>query len=311
MKFPMPTATRVAVKTILLATDFSAASDAAMNYSLGLACYYDSKLITAHVVWAMQYFSPKSPIQFAEPMDAVVEENMRQWVHRVIGAGISHTEVVPSGNVADCLSQLISTNDHIDLLVMGTHGRMGLEKLINGSVAEEMIRQVKCPVLVVGPKVLTGSWSREGRTTTDLEFKVAWKRILFATDLASGSLATAYNAVKVAEDHDAELTMLHVVEPSSEFSQLPESILGQSYKSIKLKNLLPDQHELRHAPEVLLEQGHPAEVITRVAMRKTIDLIVLGARRTAPHLFSATHLSNSVVHEVIAHADCPVLLLPR
>ena len=311
MRFPMPTATRVAVKTILLATDFSSASDAAMNYALGLASYYDSKLITAHVVWPMQYFSPESAVSFVEQMEAVVEQNMRQWVHRVSGAGISHTEVVPSGNVADCLSLLISTSDQIDLLVMGTHGRMGLAKLINGSVAEEMIRQVKCPVLVVGPKVLTGSWSREGRTTTDLEFEVAWKRILFATDLASGSLASAYNAVKVAEDHDAELTLLHVAQPPSESPQLPEIILGQSYKSLKLKNLLPDQHELRHPPEVLLDQGDAAEVITRVARRRATDLIVLGAHRTEHHVFAATHLSNSVVHKVIAHADCPVLLLPR
>ena len=70
MRFPMPTATRVAVKTILLATDFSAASEAAMNYAVGLACYYDSKLITAHVVWPMQYFSPEPAVSFIEQMDA-------------------------------------------------------------------------------------------------------------------------------------------------------------------------------------------------------------------------------------------------
>ena len=311
MRFPMPTATRVAVKTILLATDFSAASDAAMNFAVGLACYYDSKLITAHVVWPMQYFSPEPAVSFIEQMDAVVGENMQQWAQRVRESGIPHTEVVPTGNVADCLSQLMSTSDQIDLLVMGTHGRMGLDKLINGSVAEEMIRQAKCPVLVVGPQVVMGKWGREGRATTNLEFEVAWKRILFATDLASGSLATAHNAVKVAEDHDAELTLLHVVQPSSESSQLPEIILGQSYKSIKLRNLLPPQYELKHAPEVLLEQGDPAEVITRVARRRTADLIVMGAHRTEHHLFAATHLWSSVVHHVIARADCPVLLLPR
>ncbi len=310
MKFPSPTAIRVGVKTILLATDFTQASQAAMNYALGIARYYGSKLVTAHVVWPLQLFSAEASVPFSEQMDAIEEEQMREWIDRVQGTGISHAEVVPDGDVSDCLAWLLSSGEKIDLLVMGTHRRSGLDKLVNGSVSEEMIRQANCPVLVVGPQVLTGNWGR-GNEHMDLEMELTWKRILVATDLSSGSLATAYNAVALAEDHDAELTLLHVLEPLADSALLADTIPAESYRLLKLKNLIPDRHDLRSEPKAIVEKGETAETIVRVANKKSIDLIVLGAHKTERHLFLATHLPTSVAHKVIINASCPVLLMPR
>jgi nucleotide-binding universal stress UspA family protein len=312
MIFPMP-ATEISVQTILFATDFSEASESARNYALGLARFYGSKLITAHVMSRQphQLVPPESAPFISDQLENIAKDEMQQWSSRLTAAGLFHEEALPSGDVAECLSDLIGSKQ-VDLLVLGTHGRTGIGKLLIGSVAEEMVRQVKCPVLVVGPRVLIRRFDRLSSERGGLEFAINWKRILFATDFSPASLASATKVMSLAEEHDSELSLLHVVPAGQpEKEENSNVVSGTTYYARRLQKLVPQDHNLKKRPRFLVEHGDVAEVIVTSAARRLADLIVLGARSAEHHLLSATHFPTSVAHRVMAHADCPVLLLPR
>jgi nucleotide-binding universal stress UspA family protein len=92
--------------------------------------------------------------------------------------------------------------------------------------------------------------------------------------------------------------------------QAPNLVSGMTYYARRLQKLIPSRNGLKTKPVFMVETGDPAEVIVKVAEKRLADLIVLGARNAEKHLLSATHLPTSVAHNVIANADCPVLLLP-
>ncbi len=111
--------------------------------------------------------------------------------------------LVRQGDVWEEVERLISEK-HIDLLIIGTHGRRGLGKLVFGSVAEQIFRHADCPVLTVGP----GSF--EGPIIDATE--VVWP-FLFATDFGVASLRALPYAVSFANRVATKLILLHVIPP--------------------------------------------------------------------------------------------------
>jgi nucleotide-binding universal stress UspA family protein len=101
------------------------------------------------------------------------------------------------------------------LIVMGTHGRKGLEKLILGSVAEKVLRRAHCPVLTVSPRVHVPP-----------ERAIGMKRILFATDFSPSSQIAAAYAVLLAQENQAQLDIVHVIEPQKPGELVHSSELG-------------------------------------------------------------------------------------
>jgi nucleotide-binding universal stress UspA family protein len=101
---------------------------------------------------------------------------------------------------------------HIDLLVLGTHGREGIGKLAMGSVAESLLRQSSCPVLTVGPKACGRIKQEFDETGKDIRpAEIELKHIIFAVDFSPESLAAAPFAVSLAEEFQARLALLHVI----------------------------------------------------------------------------------------------------
>ena len=146
----------ISLKNILFATDFSEASQAALPYAAAIARRYDSQLHIAHIMSPSGYIIPSQPgdrvtldsIQEAALADA--RQSMETLASHL--KTIPHHTYVREGEVWESLSDIIQTRE-IDLLIMGTHGRTGVEKLVLGSKAEEILRQAPCPVLTVGPKI--------------------------------------------------------------------------------------------------------------------------------------------------------------
>ncbi len=168
---------RVLLTKILVTTDFSEISDHALDYAVSLAKRYDARIYLAHVI-------TPDPFQFAEPQLAqATYEKVRQAAEEGITdilisgklRGVPHEVLLEEGNVWPSLEKLI-TDHEIDLVVVGTHGRGKVQKLLIGSVAEEIFRQADCAVLTVGPAV-KGDGSKE----------VELKNILFATDFGPGA----------------------------------------------------------------------------------------------------------------------------
>ena len=192
---------RIALKNILFATDFSPCSNAALPYALSVARRYGAMLHAAYVMPTeadMLFMSPEIWPAVAEDEDKRMQGYIEQLENQL--QGLPHDVLTPRGKVSDALARIIEGRE-IDLLVLGTHGRTGVRKLVMGSVAEEIFRRAACPVLSVGPNVAC-------KPNGEIQFQ----HILFATDFSEDSLAALPYAISLAEEDQAQLAMLHVIE---------------------------------------------------------------------------------------------------
>jgi nucleotide-binding universal stress UspA family protein len=283
--------TRVTLKNILFATDFSSAAGLAAPIAIQIAKRYGAKLYGVHVNRFDDY-TGVAPNAWAVMAEAA-EKETKEDAQRLDGQlqGIEHEVVIGEGNTWEVISNLIERKE-IDLIVLGTRGRTGLGKVILGSVAEQILRQAPCPVLTVGPHV--NPWSDEyGKM----------REILYATDLAIENPLAAPYALSLAQENQAHLVLLHVVE-DPKAGDLIDSPEFMEVKERKLQQLVTEQAGLWCNPTYVVERGPAAEKILDVAKRRHTDLIVLGAR---PAKGLATHLNMGTVHKVVSQATCPVL----
>ncbi len=289
----MEASTRISLEHILFATDFSPGSDAALPYAVSIARRYNSKIYLVNVI------APESP-EFVPPValysthelaDQYAQEQLERISVRL--HGIPHYVVLRHGDVWEVLSEIIQKND-MDLLVMGTHGRSGFRKMLMGSLAEEVFRQAPCPVLTIGPKVCV-----QPRSTVELG------NILYATDFSHESRTAAAYALSLAQEHEAHLTLLHVIENlDGNGSSKPEKAAEALHR---LKTLVPAESELWCSPEFVVECGAPVDRILEAADKQQADLIVLGARRASGSFPIEAHLPTGTAQKVVSQSKRPVL----
>lgn len=284
--------TRIQVRNILLATDFSSTSEAALPHALALARRYDAQLFVAHVI-RPDLFEMVPSEQSATVQESARRHAQEQMARLLVSGrlrGIPHQILIGEGSLWSVIAHDIETHE-IDLVVAGTHGRTGSRKLLLGSVAEEIFRLAACPVLTVGPRVV-------GRGALDSP-----KHVLFATDFRAESERAAAFAISLAQENQAHLTMLHVVKDAVDSTSHNSTMLREFFTR-RLKGLVPLDAELWCDPEFLVEFGDPAESILRVADARSAELVVLGIRRLATF---AGHLPPATAYKVVCQAHCPVL----
>jgi len=284
---------KVSLTKILVATDFSPESERALDYALALARRYDARIYLAHII-------TPDPFLYAEPALAqATYEKVRQTAEQGIAdilvsgklRGIPHEVLLEEGNVWPVLERMIEKNE-IDLLISGTHGRGKVQKVLIGSVAEEIFRQASCPVMTVGPHV-------KGETPKETDLK----NILFATDFGTGAEKAAAYAFSLAEEHNARLTMLHVIQEATAFTE--EGVRRQrEFHTANLKKLVPAGAENWCKPEFRASFGEAAEEILTMARETNADLIVMGAK---PRKSLAGHVPATIAYNVVVKAQCPVL----
>jgi len=283
----------IALKNLLFATDFSPCSNAALPYAVAVAHRCSANLFAAHVVSAESYLFVGPEVWRALQMDeqqapppvdaAALEEHLR---------GARHEVLTPEGDVSNVLFRLV--RDHnIDLLVLGTHGRTGLQKLLMGSVAESIFRLAPCPVLTVGPHV------RDGEHAPDL------RHVLFATDFSEESLRASRYAVSLAQCHRARLSVIHVLQDPATGTVNLES--NEDFLLARLREAVPPEPSLQFQPGYVVSFGLVAEQILGFAADHNADLIVLGVRAAYPGRGTGPLLGNTTAQQIVAHASCPVL----
>jgi nucleotide-binding universal stress UspA family protein len=137
------------IHTILHPTDFSPQSTYAFHLAHALARDYGARLILAHVREPQPFGAygefgamPMEPIETREEMEA------RLNAMTIPGTTVAVEHCLVDGVAADQIVHL-AQNNRCDLIVMGTHGRTGLGRLLMGSVAEKVVRKAPCPVLTV------------------------------------------------------------------------------------------------------------------------------------------------------------------
>jgi nucleotide-binding universal stress UspA family protein len=286
-------ATRVAFKNILFATDFSEPSRHALLHALAMAKRYDAKLTVVHVA------APEAATPI--PMEPVPLE--LDWQKKKAAESLArledfeplhmypHETILKQGNPWMEMSGVIEDKG-IDLIVLGTHGRGVFATLMLGSVAEQVLRHATCPVLTVGPFVSPSVVDREQLS-----------HILFATDFSEGSMHALPYALSLAEENNAGLTLIHVMEQLQPMPIEYSKELLADYRK-RLWQLVPEEANLWCKPQVVVEIGVAADTIVRTAHDRMADLIVMGVH---PGGVVASHLPWTVIHSVVRHSRCPVL----
>jgi nucleotide-binding universal stress UspA family protein len=287
---------RVVLRNILYLTDFSEPSEVALPFAASIAREYGAKVHAYHVLIpaTYAYTTPELTAAAIEGQEDAASANM-QRVGAYLGS-VPHETIVERGTgIWSSLEEAIK-DYAIDLIVLGTHGRTGAQKLLLGSVAEEVFRRSHVPVLTIGPGERRGA-HRGAR----------FHHVLFATDFTNESLAAAPYALSMAQENEARLTLLHVMkEPETKpYDKSVEDAMSSAF--FRLHELVPQTAESWCKPEAVVEFGNPAEQILKTAKERGADLIVLGVRGRKGVPGAATHLERATAHKVVVHAECPVL----
>jgi len=294
----------VTFENIVVATDFSQVSSRAVEYAANIASDNDSRLYVLHA-------SPpevRLPIPL-DPLPASLDPEIihaRESLYKLSKSKAVKTlqceEILERGPVWDVVKE-VAENKRADLVVVGTHGRTGLKKLVLGSVAEEIFRCAACPVLTVGPAAIPTQQIR---------------KVLYATDFGAASVHALPYAIDFANRDGGELLMLHLTRPipieyvgptwypSSDITDR-EDLDKQEFLP-KLMRLLPSQEGLNCEVKYLVETHFPSEGIVNVAKAYKADLIVMGIRDSGRHSPRvAAHMPWAIAYEVVCGAECPVL----
>jgi nucleotide-binding universal stress UspA family protein len=292
MMASIETASEIKLSNILYLTDFSEPAEAALPFVTAIARKYGSRVYATHVLLPDVYacLTPEFGDVVTAGLEQAAETRMRKVVAEL--AGLPHETIIEWGpDVWQTLRRVVEKNN-IDLVVLGTHGRKGVQKLLLGSVAEEIWRRSDVPVLTVGPSV--------SRARPVAQFH----KVLFATDFTPESLAGLPYAVSMAREYRAHLVLLHVIR---QFKK--EEILGELSAADAIHcliQMLPQDAGLCSRPELVVKYGEPAKNIIDTASTCDADLIVLGVHHGGGY-GAATHVELTIAHDVVVNAPCPVL----
>jgi len=286
------------VKNILYLTDFSKPSEEALQYAITCGRGFGAKVHALHIVVPepLIYSTPGLTALAIQAEDEKAHAEMLRIDSEL--SGLQHVTSVQRGiEVWPAVQEAIQEED-IDLIILGTHGRTGAEKLLLGSVAEEIFRRSPVPVLTIGPGV-----------RASVHNGARFHRVLFATDFSPESLAAAPYALSLAQKNQSHLELITVMHKPGALddSELRLFEVSVAEAISRLYEIIPQNANFEFPPAVAVEYGEPAERIVEVAKQHDVDLIVIGVRDAARHLGAATHLERAIAHKVVARARCPVL----
>ncbi|MCU0305655.1 MAG: universal stress protein [Thermoanaerobaculales bacterium] len=286
-------------RKILVATDFSTTADSAERLAYYLAVELGAELHVLHVRVILEdpLMAEEKQLEIQRLM-ASADAATREAFERAHGAAREltvETHLVRSLSAAEAIAES-ATELGCDLVVMGTHGRRGIKHLLLGSVAENVVRSVRVPVLTVRPGVEVG--------------EAGVKRILVPFDFSDRSAAAVRVAGAWADVFGAEITLLHVVEPVvyPEFYSI--NVVSDDVMT-RLRDRATEALDAS-ATDLLANRpvsttvliGRAADTIVTEAQPANYDLVVMGTRG----LSGLEHIVlGSVVEGVLRR--CPVPLL--
>ena len=293
------------INSILFPTDFSDVAEGAFAHAAHLALRYHATIHVFNVVSPEDgddtnpmNFLPVQPAEGGDTDDTAVQHVEVQTATQERGTVPVVYSQTDSPSPSEAIISYAQDQD-VDLVVMGTHGRRGMDRLLSGSVSEEVVRGAPCPVFTV--------------LATDAEDHVPTiSRVLAPVDLSDQSDLIVNHATALADAYDTPLDLLHVVE---------EAAYPSAYGLDPLTPALPDvQDRAREALETLAGELdlHPGPVNVHVlAGNAARDIVEFADEQEADLIVMATHgrtglerfLIGSVAEKVVRRARCPVFTL--
>lgn len=309
------------LNNILVAHDFSDCSSQALDYGIELALETGAKLHFLHVeiFHEDQFLNMPSPKSKAEQL----RENLREDINAsIIRQGFDSTDipgiqysVLGDYSAVNAINIYCSEKD-IDIVVMGTHGRRGMERLMKqstqvhgtgryflGSVAEAVVRTAPCSVFTVREKSPLKS------------FKSYLKKIVVPVELLGQETEALQFAMDMAAFYEVQLEILHVVEEwevSPHYEARNVLVFDQrNHEKIvleKLKELIEKEKRAEVFVEFVVLKGDPATEILRHIQGRNDDIVILTANEVAGHWQEG---KGSTIERIVRAAGCPVITVKR
>jgi nucleotide-binding universal stress UspA family protein len=292
---------------ILCPIDFSDFSLDGLRHGLRLAEWYSAQLTLFHAYQLSQPIPvaglPGSVPTFVDAEPGSMAEEVRRFCAPLVGPSDQSVEVIVSPGDAATEIRREAERLPYDLLILGTHGRSGFQRLFLGSVTEKVLRSTRVPVLTVPPPVQEAG-------------SPLYKTILCPLEFSDASLRALEYALSLAKEADARLLLLHVIEgvlgdiASDTKAHLSVSEYYrhlQQEAAARLHALVPDDAGAWSRPDVRVVQGRAHHEILKVAADEGVDSIVMGVHGKGGIMDRL--MFGSTTHRVIREAGCPVLTL--
>lgn len=283
---------RVAIRNILVLTDFSPRSEAAVEYATRWARKLGAML---HIAYFIRPTSYALAWDVYGPVMEKVWEDGRAGLAAIDASpelkDVLHATYLNPGEIHDGLNELIAAQK-VDLVILASAARTGLGKILMGSTAESVFRTAPCPVLILGPSARLPEKAKEAQT------------LLLAADFGPATARASALALSLAQELQARLYLLHVLPSPGGNKTPPES--ERAAIEQQLRALAPPEAESWCEPIPMVRVGEPAAEIVKAASEVGADLVALGTRRP-PRLAVYTGWANA--YAVLHNAPCPVLTI--
>lgn len=300
----------ISIKRIVCPTDFSPHAARAMDHAAALARWYGAEVTALHVV--PRILPPAAALAAYPalmPLAPTGREQIETALHEALEparrAGAPTRLEVREGDIAEEVL-LAARGLTADMLVLGTHGHGGFRRFLLGSVTEKVLRRAPCPVLSIAPPAHAAATGAGP----------LYKTVLCPVDFSDSSMNALRYALSLAQEADARLSVVHVVEgllqsaPGQE-GEIPIDLSAYSRflnddARKKLRQAIPVEARTWCTPEEVVTTGRAYEEIVRLAEEKRADLIVMGV-----HGRSALDMVffGSSTNHVVRTAACPVLVI--
>ncbi len=280
---------------VLLATDFSAASQAAFQTALDVCTAFQASLSILHVFEYTDAVPPETGGQLLE-LDSFYESarsSLDRLVQEARRSGVACEASMGSGIPSVTIRETITSNA-IDLAILGTNALHGFERLVFGSTAEVVLRKASCPVLTVGPQASNAPRADQIKSP-----------VVFATDFHLTTTHAICYAAAICKATRSPLHCLHV---------LPRTLEGGSRRHITLqimtealKHVASESGTTIDPPVCAITYGSEiSSAVVDYARQQKAKLIVLGVREAS---MVASHVPAHIAYRIITEASCPVLTM--
>jgi nucleotide-binding universal stress UspA family protein len=289
----------VRFRKILCPVDFFKPSKRAFEFAVKFAANYDAQVHALHVVAPVIPAAYGAPFSVADLTADLQKESVRLLQKLKSEAAKSGVRVTTEVRLGDIDLEIRRTVDAqgVDLVILGTHGRRGFERLVMGSVTERMLRHCPVPLITVGP-------GRKGASTPP-----NIRRILVTTDFSAGTHDAMAYAFSIAQECQAKVTLLHVVHDIA--ADIAAKYREQLWRGIEteLKKLVPKEALDWCDVETRIEPGVPYVFIPQFLKSEKFDLLVMNIH--GKNMLDRALLGSTAERTVrAAHDICPVLLIP-
>ena len=254
-----------------------------------------AKVLLVHVVppsYSLSEAPNGMPFILPSPMVRNVKAKLDGIAENFRREDVECEPIVLTGLPGEQISRLVRSRS-VDRVIVATRNTTGVARLVEESVAEEMIAALEVPVCVIGRRTHPGAACGTPLT-----------RILLATSFHSGSALLARFSSTLAEVNHSRLVLLHVLETSGMSEQHRELAKFEARK--RLSDLVPKEARHWEEPSYVVREGDPASVISAEAGSIPQDLVILGS----PHPSVASWLlGTGVAHRVVIESECPVITI--